>query len=214
MARTTEKPKEGMGARVERERLKRGWSQEDLAEKLHTTRSSVKNKELGERPFSLEETKILCNLFHVNLDYLVNGVATKYISAHEDLGLSHNTISMMKEFSLREPELVEEVDKVLGSYWVLKAIGMFMKHSVEKEGHFLSETIQRKGSFEVCTMSQQFTEGALKQYITDAMQEVKDGKNTISYFDAVEDFESCVEEDQKLAERNGYEGANQDAEKK
>ena len=44
MARTAEKPKEGMGARVERERMNRSWSQEYLAEKLNTTRSSIKNK--------------------------------------------------------------------------------------------------------------------------------------------------------------------------
>ena len=197
MARTAEKPKEGIGARVERERIKRGWSQEDLAKKLDTTRSSIKNKELGERPFSLEEAKILCEEFHVTLDYLVNGVRTENVSIHNELGIDDEAIGTMREFYRREGNAVNSLSKALKSYWVLKVITMYMDHIVEKKGYYLSEDIQRKGSFETCTVSQESMEKVLEMHITDAMREAKTGEKSISYYSAVEDFEPFAEEDRK-----------------
>ena len=214
MARTAEKPKEGMGARGERERIKRGWSQEDLAEKLNTTRSSIKNKELGERPFSLEEAKILCQEFHVTLDYLVNGVETRNVSIHDDLGLDDEAISAMREFYLRENNAVKGLSKALGSYWVLKAIALYMDHNVEKKGYYLSEIIQKKGSFEECTVSQEFMERVLEQHIMNAIREAKTGEKSISYYNAVEDFEPFAEENRKLAESSEFKGARKNAKKK
>ena len=214
MARTADKPKEGMGARVERERIRRGWTQEDLAEKLHTTRSSIKNKELDIRPFSLEETKMLCELFHMNIDYLVNGIATRNVSIHEELGLDEKAIAVMREFNLRESHAVKGLSKALRSYWVLKAIAMYMDHTVEKKGYYMSETIQKKGSFEECTLSQQFMEEVLEHHMTNAIREAKNGENTISYYSAVEDFEPFDEEEEKLAEPCDIKGAKNNAEKK
>ncbi len=214
MARIAEKPKEGMGARVERERIKRGWTQEDLAEMLNTTRSSIKNKELGERPFTLEEANILCDLFHLTLDYLVNGVQTRNVSIHEELGLDDEAIGIMREFYLRENGAVKSLSKALKSYWTLKAISLYMDHTVEKKGCYLSEDIQKKGSFETCTLSQESMEKVLELHIMDAMREAKTGENYISYYNAVEDFEPYMEEDQKLAESPEFKGAKKNGKKK
>ncbi len=214
MARTAEKPKEGMGARVERERIKRGWSQETLAKKLDTTRSSIKNKELGERPFTLEEANILCDLFHLTLDYLVNGVQTKNVSIHEELGLDDEAIGTMREFNLKEHNAVNGLSKALGSYWVLKAIALYMDHAVEKKGYYLSENIQKKGSFEECTVSQEFMERVLEQHIMNAVREAKAGEKSIPYYNAVEDFEPFAEEDKKLAEPSEFKGVKKNGKKK
>lgn len=215
MARTAEKPKEGMGARVERERIKRGWSQEDLAEKLNTTRSSIKNKELGIRPFSLEEANILCDLFHMTLDYLVNGVETKNVSIQEALGLEDDAIRILREFNLKEHHTeVKNLSRALRSYWVLKVISRYMDHTVEKRGYYLSETIQKKGSFEECTVSQEFMEGILEQHIVNAIREAKTGEDNISYFSAVEEFEPFAKEDQKLAEASASKGVKKNGKKK
>ena len=86
MARKAAKEKEGMGARVERLRKEKGWTQDELAQKVFMKRESLKNKELGLRPFALEEACELSKVFHVTLDYLVNGVETKNVSIHEALG--------------------------------------------------------------------------------------------------------------------------------
>ena len=56
MARKAAKEKEGIGARVEKLRNQNGWTQEELADKLFVKREALKNKELGLRPFTLEET--------------------------------------------------------------------------------------------------------------------------------------------------------------
>ena len=214
MARTAEKPKEGMGARVERERIKRGWSQEDLAKKLDTTRSSIKNKELGERPFSLEEANILCEVFNVTLDYLVNGVRTKNVSIHDALGIDDEAIGTMREFYHRESAAINSLSKALKSYWVLKAITQYMDHTVEKKGCYLSEDIQKKGSFETCTMSQESMEKVLELHVMDAIREAKTGEKSIPYYSAVEDFEPFAEEDKKLAEPSEFKGAKKNGKKK
>ena len=212
MARTAEKPKEGMGARVEKERIKRGWSQEDLAKKLNTTRSSIKNKELGERPFSLDEANILRDLFGLTLDYLVNGVETRNVSIHDDLGLEDEAIRTIREFNRREYKAIESLSKALGSYWVLKAISQYMDHTVEKKGCYLSEGIQKNGLFETCTMSQESMEKVLELHIMDAIREVKTGEKSMSYYSAVEDFGPFGEEDRKLAESSDYDGGKSNAE--
>ena len=80
MGRKAAKEKEGIGARVEALRNKKGWTQEELARKLFMKREALKNKELGIRPFSLEEACALCEIFQITLDELVNGVRTENVS--------------------------------------------------------------------------------------------------------------------------------------
>ena len=200
MARTSEKPKEGMGARVERARIAREWSQDDLAKLLNTTRSSIKNKELGIRPFTLEETKILCKEFHLTIDYLVNGNHTKNVPINEALGLDNEAIWILKSFNLREgPEKLKGLSKAFSSYRVLEAIANYMNQRTEKMGAYLSENYQENGLLVDCTMSQEFFEEVLGQHVVHMMHEAKTGKHDSSYFSAYEDFR-FFEEEEKLAE--------------
>ena len=213
MARKAAKEKEGIGARVEALRNRNGWTQEELAQKVYMKREALKNKELGLRPFALEEAVGLAEIFHVTLDYLVNGVETRNVSIHEDLGLEDEAIGAMREFYLREPNAVKGLSKALGSYWVLKVISLYMDHAVEMKGYYLSEIIQKKGSFEECTVSQEFMERVLEQHIINAIREAKTGENSISYYSAVEDFEPFAEENRKLAESSEFKGARKNAKK-
>ena len=195
MARHAAKEKEGIGARVEELRSKKGWTQDVLADKMYLRREALKNKELGLRPFTLEETRSLAKLFNVTLDYLVNGVETRNVAIHDELGLDDNAIEMLRGFNQREGNAVSSLSKALRSYWVLKAVALYMDHTVEKKGCYLSEDIQKKGSFETCTMSQESMEKVLELHIMDAIREAKTGENYISYYSAVEDFEPYMEED-------------------
>lgn len=208
MARTAEKPKEGMGARVEKARIKRGWSQDDLAKLLNTTRSSIKNKELGIRPFSLEETKILCQEFHMTIDYLVNGHDTKNVPINEALGLDNEAIWVMKDYFIREsPEKMKGLSKAFASYGVLDAIALYMNQVTEKEGAYLSDNYRKDGLLVNCTMSQEFFEEVLGQHMVHMMHEAKTGTHDSSYFSAYEDF-GFGRQEQKLAESSDFDDSD------
>ena len=202
MARKAAKEKEGMGARVERLRKERGWTQDELAPKVFMKRESLKNKELGLRPFALDEACELSKIFHVTLDYLVNGVNTKNVSVHEDMGLSDEAIGTIQEFYTREYNSMQSVNKAFASYSFLKAIALYMDHTVEKKGLYVSEIVRQKGSFEECMMSQEFTERVLEQNVMNILREAKTGDRTSSYYSALEDFEPYQE--QKLAESSDF----------
>ena len=216
MARTAEKPKEGMGARVERERIKRGWSQEDLAEKLHTTRSSLKNKELGERPFSLEEAKILCQEFHVTLDYLVNGTETKNVSHYEAFGLSDSAFDNLRHINDREHGLIKGIDMALRSHDLMVALSRYMTYTPEDKGYYLSGTgYQKRDRFVECRMSQELFVDVLKQNLIHMIDNAKAGDYDANrIFAAYEDFFLDDEIDAKLAEPSDYEGMKENAEEK
>ena len=207
MARTTDKRKEGMGARVERERRKLGWSQEQLAEVLQTSRSSVKSKELGERPFSLEEAKILCERFHMTLDELVNGVRTENVFIHEELGLTDEAISTLRYFNEREYGKMQGLCMALSSLDVLAALSRYMTYTPAEKGYYLSESAAYKhGRFIECRMSQELFSDVLKQNVLHMLDNAKAGDYaTVKQFECYEDFAFIDEQEAKLAESSEYE---------
>lgn len=56
--------------RIKQLRLARGWSQQDLADKLNVTNVAVSQWERGVKQPKLEMREALCDLFNVNMEYL------------------------------------------------------------------------------------------------------------------------------------------------
>ncbi len=201
MARTAEKPKEGIGARVERERIRRGWSQEDLADKLHVTRSSIKNKELGERPFSLEEACDLSELFGMTLDELVNGVKTKNVQANRDLGLDDDAVETLSAFRmLWEEEGLSGINRALASIEALDALSRFMNFIPEQQDYFLSNETKGSGQFMICSMSPVVYDSLLEQNLLRVLRLAKEGKHTGEYYSNLKDYLLAHQMDLRLAE--------------
>lgn len=59
------------GERLKKEREKRGWSQTDLAEKIHVSRQSVSKWETGKNYPSIEVIIDLSDLFGITVDELL-----------------------------------------------------------------------------------------------------------------------------------------------
>jgi len=57
--------------RIKELRLKNGWRQEDLAQRLHTGRQTIGNYETGLRSPDVETICDLCDIFGVTADYLL-----------------------------------------------------------------------------------------------------------------------------------------------
>ena len=215
MARTADKPKEGMGARVERERIKRGWSQEDLAEKLNTTRSSIKNKELGERPFSLEEAVLLSRLFDVTLDYLVNGISTENVNIHSKTGLDDNAIAELEAFKMINDDKMPGINKAFSYMEVLDALANLMMFEPNRKGYFLENRTDKSQSIMTCIMSPEMYQGLLEQNLLRVLRLSKEGKRPSWYYKSLTDYAMTDgDEELRLAEPSEFKGAKKDAEEK
>jgi transcriptional regulator with XRE-family HTH domain len=73
---------------LERERLKRNWTQEDVANKIGVARSTYANWESGKREPDLETAEKLADLFEVSIDYLMG---------RKGYEVNQNTDSLLKE---------------------------------------------------------------------------------------------------------------------
>jgi len=61
--------KKKIGAQLRDLRNKRGWTQEDVAEKIGISRSAVANIELGKRGLTLETLRKCCDAFSIDISY-------------------------------------------------------------------------------------------------------------------------------------------------
>ena len=214
MARKAAKEKEGVGARVEALRNERDWTQEELAQKLFMKREALKNKELGIRPFSLEEACARCDIFQITLDELVNGVRTENVSINEAIGLEDDVINLLREYRWREADRMEGLNMVLRSPDVLTALSRYMTYTPEEKGYFLSEMgTNQKGRFIECRMSPEFYADVLRQNMLHMIDNAKSGNYSNRNFEAYEDFTFADEINAKFAESSDHEGMKEDAEK-
>lgn len=62
--------------RIRELRLRNGWRQEDLAQKLNTKRQTVARYETGVRGVDVETVLQLCDVFSCTADYLLGRTAT------------------------------------------------------------------------------------------------------------------------------------------
>ena len=58
--------------KIKEYRLLKGYTQAEIANILNIKQSSYSNKELGRRDFTIEEIKLLKELFEVTYDELLN----------------------------------------------------------------------------------------------------------------------------------------------
>lgn len=58
--------------KIKEYRILKGYTQAEIANVLNINQSSYSNKELGRRDFTIEEIKLLKELFEVTYDELLN----------------------------------------------------------------------------------------------------------------------------------------------
>src|SRR6187455_3135103 len=68
---------------LEKERLKRGWTQNEVALKVGVARPTYANYEKGKREPDFETSQKLADLFETTIDYLL-GKETKYDLLNEE----------------------------------------------------------------------------------------------------------------------------------
>ena len=73
-----------LGARIRRERILRGWTQEQLAEKANISLSFLGHIERGTRKASLETLVALANILDASVDELLTGSLKHKTRLHAD----------------------------------------------------------------------------------------------------------------------------------
>ena len=217
MARTTDKKKEGMGARVEAARKQKGWSQEQLADYLMISRSAVKSKEMGDRPFTLEEACKLSAFFNVTLDYLVNGVSTENVDIHSKTGLTDKGIEALETYNMLydDGNRMEVISEVLAHPEVLDTLYEYMTFHPSYKGYFRKQVTEHNDPFVTCLMSPELYEDQLQTILMRVIRLAKEGKQPSWYYSSLQEFLSTEgDEKLKLAEPSGFKGAKKNAKKK
>ncbi len=216
MARKAAKEKEGIGARVEMLRNERGWTQEELADKIFVKREALKNKELGLRPFALDEACRLSVLFNVTLDYLVNGTSTENVDIHKRTGLTDNGIEGLETYNMLDGEnRMEVISNVLSYTEVLDALYEYMTFHPNRKGYYQKTVGDESGQFVTSIMSPELYEGLLETNLMRVIRLVKQGKRPSWFYASLEDYMSSHGDERlRLAETSDFKGAKKNAKKK
>lgn len=96
MARSQKEPKNGLGARIEA--LRKGMSQEELADTLNISRSSVNMWERNAREMKASDIILLSKFFGITTDELLTGVKPENTDIHRATGLSDAAIDSLRQF--------------------------------------------------------------------------------------------------------------------
>ena len=216
MARKAAKEKEGIGARVEMLRNERGWTQEELADKIFVKREALKNKELGLRPFALDEACRLSALFNVTLDYLVNGTSTENVYIHKRTGLTDKGIEGLETYNMLSDEnRMEVISNVLSHMEVLDALYEYMTFHPNRKGYYRKTVGDESGQFVTSIMSPELYESLLETNLMRVIRLVKQGKQPSWFYSSLEDYMSSEGDEQlKLAESSEFKGAKKNAKEK
>ncbi len=86
-----------IGKRIKTLREEKGWTQEELASKLHFSRSAWKEKEDGRADMKTEVIVQLAQLFDVTTDYILTGVEAHNAGIAAETGLSNNVIDYLRQ---------------------------------------------------------------------------------------------------------------------
>ena len=84
------------GCRLRRARRERGFTQEQLAEKLNISMDHLGKLELGRRGASLDLLIDISNALHVTLDYLIKGNEQDPFRMEKLIGQMHSILSEME----------------------------------------------------------------------------------------------------------------------
>ncbi len=208
MEQSVEVTREEIGKRVKDQRLKHGWTDEELGQKIGLSGSSLNNKERGVRDFTWNEIVRLCDVFKITMDELIRGVKPENLPAHRKTGLCNDAIKNLKDFfESHSMEMVKGLNLALCYPYVLDALGRYMSFRPKGKGYFLSEKMTNDDDPLIeCHMSQSLYFNVLGQNLLHVLNDARRRDyETRRHYEAVEEFTFVDDERLKLAEPSEFE---------
>ena len=100
-----------IGKKVLQERLKRGWTQEELAEKIDMNPSFVGQIERGLKAASFDTLERLSQIFGMEVVYFLNKSYNKTCS--EPQAMERKVVSLLKGYTINEQQAVYQTMKYI-----------------------------------------------------------------------------------------------------
>lgn len=97
-----------MGERLKKARIKKGYTQEQLAEIMNVSIAYVSRIETGKTHINLKRLNELCALLDTNESFVLNGVADNSSSY-----LTSEFSSILKDCSSKDKELIYQIASII-----------------------------------------------------------------------------------------------------
>ena len=100
-----------LGKKIKEERMEKGYTQEELGEKIDSTGAYIGQIERGERSASLSKIILIAQALNVSLDYLIGNLRFEQAS-YIDEKISHE----LQDATNKQKEMMIDIIKVIKKY--------------------------------------------------------------------------------------------------
>jgi len=100
-----------LGQKIRETRIERGYTQEQLGEKIDSTGSYIGQIERGERNASMEKIVLIAEVLNISIDYL-----TGNFSFNEAEGIDKKIANELKSFTNKQKEFMIDIIKIIKKY--------------------------------------------------------------------------------------------------
>lgn len=100
-----------LGRKIKEERIERGYTQEELGEKIDSTGAYIGQIERGERNASMSKIILIAEALNVSIDYLTGNF---YLNNAEMLDIKF--IEELKDATNRQKEMIIDIIKIIKKY--------------------------------------------------------------------------------------------------
>ena len=100
-----------LGKKIKEERIKRGFTQEELGEKIDSTGAYIGQIERGERNASMSKILLIAEELQVSIDYL-----TGNIFLEKDSNCDEVIINELKDATNNQKQMIKEIIKIIKKF--------------------------------------------------------------------------------------------------
>lgn len=100
-----------LGQKIREERIEKGYTQEELGEKIDSTGAYIGQIERGERSASMSKIVLIAQALNVSLDYLIGNFRFDQVN-----NIDVKIVQELKDATNRQKELMIEIIKIIKKY--------------------------------------------------------------------------------------------------
>ena len=100
-----------LGKKIREERMGKGYTQEELGEKIDSTGEYIGQIERGERSASMSKIILIANVLNVSLDYLIGNFHLEQVN-----DIDVKIVEELKDATNKQKEMMMDVIKIIKKY--------------------------------------------------------------------------------------------------
>ena len=136
--------KEAIAKNVKELLIRHDITQQQIAQYVGISESSVSRALRAERDFNVYELKCIAEFLNVTLEEIVTGVSLKNKEEHIRTGLSNHSINWLKSIESKKENLLEIINVILGNKEIAEA--MFESIYLYSTSHISSTYFKKDGT--------------------------------------------------------------------